>query len=322
MPARFSPSRAVWERRRDWHGSVWFDRYSSPQVVGEDRVSSTASGEVSRDPDPAIIEEIAQIIAHARREGISAEPLPETLYPVWDEIYPVHDRVHELLGRPHIGWKMGAASVEVQRAEGMPEPILGRIYAAGVHRSPAVLAPQLFIGHRLCESEFVLTLGEDIPAGDEPLSRAEVERTIATVRPGLEVGDMVFLDWYGSNPFWGACLDNAGGSQLVLGEETEYRLGMDLIDARMHLYKNDELVRSGTGAAALGDPILSAAWILNARRREGETLTAGSLLSTGTCTGHCFAHPGDEMMVDFESLGTVSLKFGDEPSTKGEMKHD
>lgn len=256
-----------------------------------------------------IIDQIAQRIADARRSGTQTENLPEELYPIWDEIYLVHDRVHALLGRSSIGWKMGAASREVQLAEGMPEPIIGRIYPDGVHPSGSVLGPELFIAYRLCESEFVLTLGHDVPAGTEPLSREAIEGAVATVRPGLEVGDMVFPDWYATNPFWGACLDNAGGSQLVLGPETPYRSGMDLANAKMTLSRNGEIVRIGSGREALGDPIDSALWMVNRRRARGDAIPAGTLLSTGTCTGHTFAERGDRMSVDFGELGVAELRF-------------
>jgi 2-keto-4-pentenoate hydratase len=137
-----------------------------------------------------------------------------------------------------------------------------------------------------------------------------VRSAVETVRPGLEVGDMVFADWYATNPFWGACLDNAGGSQLVLGDAVPYSPVMDLVTQRMRLYCNDRLVRQGDGSAALGDPIDSATWMVNLRRRRGDRILAGTLLSTGTCTGHYFAAPGDEMRVDFDDLGQVSLRFG------------
>ncbi len=263
-------------------------------------------------PRPDIVEAIAQRIAAARASRTQTAMLPEELYPLWDEIYAVHDRVHELLGWEAVGWKMGAASAEVQRAEGMPEPIVGRIYRDGLHASGVTLGPERFIGFRLCESEFVLTLGDDLPAGPEPLDRAVVRAAVATVRPGLEVGDMVFPDWYATNPFWGACLDNAGGSQLVLGTELPYSPDMDLVTQRMRLHRNGRMVREGDGSAALGDPIASATWLVNLRRGRGDRVRAGTLLSTGTCTGHFFAQAGDSMRVDFEAIGSVALDFGSE----------
>jgi 2-keto-4-pentenoate hydratase len=96
----------------------------------------------------------------------------------------------------------------------------------------------------------------------------------------------------------------------VLGEPHEYHPGLDLVHHAMELRRNGEPVRRGTGEAALGDPIDSATWLVNLGRSRGERIGAGTLLSTGTCTGHFFAEPGDEMMVDFGTLGQVSLQFG------------
>lgn len=268
-----------------------------------------SSSQAGAGPRPQIVEAIAQRIAAGRRDNVSVEMLPEELYPRWEEIYPVHDRVHELLGRPSVGWKVGAASAEVREAEGMPEPVAGRIYARGLHADGAVLGADLFIGYRLCESEFVLTLGDDLPGGSDPVTREIVEPRIATVRPCLEVGDMVFPDWYGTNPFWGACLDNVGGSQLVLGPATEYHPSLDLAHSPMSLTCNGRVVRRGDGSAAMGDPVESAVWLVNVGRQRGHAMPAGTLLSTGTCTGHYFAEPGDRMMADFGRLHRVSLEF-------------
>jgi 2-keto-4-pentenoate hydratase len=255
------------------------------------------------------VEEISQIIAEGRRARRAVAPLPPELHPVWEEMYLVHDRVHELLGSPSVGWKVGAAAREIQIAEGLPDALAGRIYASGLRDSPAVLEDDLFINYRLCESEFVLTLGEDLPEGRDPLTEEQVARAVATVRPGLEVGDMVFPDWYASSKFWGSCLDNAGGSQLVLGPETPYRAGMDLSDHAIRLSSQGELVKTGTGRAAMGDPIISATWVVNLRRRAGDALRAGTILSTGTCTGHYFAERGEVVTADFGELGTASATF-------------
>jgi 2-keto-4-pentenoate hydratase len=37
--------------------------------------------------------------------------------------------------------------------------------------------------------------------------------------------------------------------------------------------------------------------------------TAGEVVSTGTCTGHFFALPGDTVRADFAELGTVVANF-------------
>lgn len=256
------------------------------------------------------VEAISAIIARGRSTGASVDRLTLDLYPTWDEIYPVHDRVHQLLGAiPEIGWKVGAAAREIQIKEGLTDAMAGRIYRRGITESPAILGPELFINYRLCESEFVLTLGADLPDGPDPLTVDQVAGAIATVRPALEIGDMVFPDWYRSSEFWGPCLDNAGGNQLVLGPETDYRAGLDLGSHTMSLSSNGVFVKEGVGERAMGDPVISATWVVNLRRRLGDRITAGMLLSTGTCTGHHFAERGDVVRVDFGTLGSVEATF-------------
>lgn len=260
--------------------------------------------------DPNRVEAISRIIADGRRRMASVNPLPESLFPAWSEMYLVHDRVHELLGLSEVGWKVGAAAREIQIKEGLPDALAGRIYPGGLSLSPATLDEKLFINYRLCESEFVLTLGEDLPEGEEPLAVEAVAAAVATVRPGLEVGDMVFPEWYEASKFWGSCLDNAGGSQLVLGPETAYRPGLDLGSHAIRLFSNGELVKTGKGEAAMGDPIISATWVINLRRRAGDRLRKGAVLSTGTCTGHYFAERGETVTADFGALGVATAMFG------------
>ncbi len=77
----------------------------------------------------------------------------------------------------------------------------------------------------------------------------------------------------------------------------------------MRLYCNGELVRQGDGTSALGDLVDSAAWIINLRHSRGDRIGRGDMLSTGTCTGHFLASPGDELMVDFGTLGRVTATF-------------
>src|ERR1043165_2823131 len=71
---------------------------------------------------PAELEEVASIIAQGRIERHSVT-LPDRLKTRnWDSIMAVMDRLNEKLAWPPAGWKVGAAAVEIQRAEGVPGP--------------------------------------------------------------------------------------------------------------------------------------------------------------------------------------------------------
>ena len=42
---------------------------------------------------------------------------------------------------------------------------------------------------------------------------------------------------------------------------------------------------------------------------HGRAVPTGEVMSTGTCTGHCFASPGDVASADFGPLGRVEVSF-------------
>ena len=70
----------------------------------------------------------------------------------------------------------------------------------------------------------------------------------------------------------------------------------------------DRKVASGSGEKALGDPINVMVWLANQQRRRGG-LRAGSLVSTGTCTGLYKVKPGDNIRLSCGIIGNVSASL-------------
>ena len=258
---------------------------------------------------PAEVEEVVDIIARARTER-RATRLPERLRTRdWPSVMEVVLRLDECLAREGAGWKVGAASEEIRRAEGLPGPSPGRIYQGTIFPSGSVLPPGLFINYRNIECEFAFELGADLPARDVPYTEGEIRSAIATLHPVLELGDCVFLDWYGASGYFGSCLDNGGGAALVKGPAVKDWQDIDLAESGMDLYLNGWYLKSGKGYAAMGHPVTSLTWAVNWVRAHGRAVVAGEVVSTGTCTGHCFALPGDFARADFGPLGTVEVAF-------------
>ena len=59
------------------------------------------------------------------------------------------------------GWKVGAASMDVRKAENIPSPSPGRLFTRSVMMSPAEVPSEFFVNYRLCECEFAFQLGQD-----------------------------------------------------------------------------------------------------------------------------------------------------------------
>jgi 2-keto-4-pentenoate hydratase len=178
-----------------------------------------------------------------------------------------------------------------------------------VASTPALLGGELFINYRQCECEFAFELGIDYPARSRPWTEADARAGIASLLPVIEIGDSVFEDWYGASAYFGSSLDNGGGAAFVEGVRQKDWSGLDLTTASMDLYLNGYYVKSGVGAAAMGHPVTSLTWMLNWLREHGRSLAAGEVVSTGTCTGHLFAQPGDRVRADFGELGIVEVSF-------------
>jgi 2-keto-4-pentenoate hydratase len=255
------------------------------------------------------VDEVVSLIADGRTAR-HVVVLPERLQTRhWPSVTRVSLALVDRLGWEGYGWKIGAAAAEIRRSEGVPSPSAGRIHRRGLSPSPATLPPELFVNYRNCECEFAFELGVDFPARDEPWTEQDARAGIESVMPALEIGDTVFEDWYGASGYFGSCLDNGGAAAFVEGPKHHDWRRFDLSKAGMDVYLNDHYVKSGTATAAMGHPVTSLTWLLNWLRERSMGTTAGEVVSTGTCTGHLFALPGDTVRADFAELGTVEVKF-------------
>ena len=252
---------------------------------------------------------VVEAIALGREERRSVALPVELQTRDWQSVTAVALRLDERLGWEPAGWKIGAASEEVRRSEGLPGPAPGRIYTGTVFESPARLPGSLFINYRNVECEFAFRLGADLSPRETPYSEEEVAASIDCLMPTLELGDTVFEDWYGASGYFGSCLDNGGGAALVTGTPIRDWRGLDLPGARIELRLNGRFVKEGLGRAAMGHPLTSLTWLVNWLGEHGRVLEAGEIVSTGTCTGHCFVAAGDEVSVAFDGAGLVEALF-------------
>jgi 2-keto-4-pentenoate hydratase len=258
-------------------------------------------------------EEVAEVtsLIGAARLGHRGIVMPERLRArSWRSVEAVLPALEEYLGYQGAGWKVGAASMEVRRAESIPSPSPGRIYQHTVFAAPATIGPQFFINYRLCECEFALELATDFPPRAKPYTEAEAREGVRALLPVIEIGDSVFSDWYSLSGYFGGMYDNGGGAALVEGHRVDDWRSIDLPAAGIDLYVNDSYIKSGRGAEAMGHPVTSLTWMLNWLRERGRTARAGEVVSTGTCTAHCFVAPGDRVSADFGALGLVEVSFG------------
>ncbi len=245
------------------------------------------------------------IDAAAARTGIealttTAGPFDvETAYQVQDAL--VADRMR-YFGTMTVGAKLGLTSVAKQRQMKVGEPLYGWLTGDMAVDVGQPLRCERFIQPR-CEPEIAFVLREDL-AGPHVTASGVLAAT-AAVHPAIDVLDSRFAGYSFTLP--DVIADNASGAGFVLGGQATDPTGIDLRLTGVVLEKNGELVATAAGAAVLGHPAASVAWLVRALARRGRGLLAGQVVLSGALTEAVPVAPGDVIVARFDRLGTIEV---------------
>ena len=86
-------------------------------------------------------------------------------------------------------------------------------------------------------------------------------------------------------------------------------------EATMRLYRGDELVSDGDGAACLGDPLSALGWLARTAREFGEPLRTGQIILSGALGPMVPAPPGSRFCAEIRPLGEVTATFCEEENS-------
>ncbi|GHV93977.1 2-keto-4-pentenoate hydratase [Spirochaetia bacterium] len=223
-----------------------------------------------------------------------------------DDAYHIQlENVKRVLAMGHVisGKKIGLTSPGIQKQLGVNEPDYGHLFAAmdckdGKINTSALLQPKI-------EGEIAFVLKADLAGGK--VTREDVLKNTDYVVAAFEIVDSRVADWKIKLP--DTVADNASSGRYVLGAKKLKLSEVDLPTVTMKLFKNGELVGEGTGAAVLGDPCLSVAWLANRLWDYGVTLKAGEIILSGAFSAAPAAAKGDSFTAEFSSLGKVEASF-------------
>ena len=166
---------------------------------------------------------------------------------------------------------------------------------------------------RVAEAEFAFRLGADLRPRSRPYRTDEVLAAVAALHPAIEVPDSRYVDF----TVVGAAqliADNACADYFVLGPPAP--AGWQSIDLAAHRVTgrvNDEPPREGLGANVLGDPREALAWLVNELSRLNLPLLATQVVTTGTCLIPLAVEPGDHVVADFGTIGSVDVWLEESP---------
>ena len=190
-------------------------------------------------------------------------------------------------GAARIGYKLGYTSQAMREQMHVDEPNHGPLLDSMLisdGRVPATLI------HPRVEPEIALVVGTDL-------------RPVAA-RAALEVVDSIWRDYR-----FNLELNTADGSSaagVVLGPQ----LALDALDTvPVRLIRNGDTVAEGTGAAAMGHPLLALGWLQRALAAEHVRLRPGDVVITGGLTAAVPIEQGDVVVADFaDGAATVGLR--------------
>lgn len=247
-------------------------------------------------------------LAEAEQMKVPIAPIKST-HPQFsvDEAYAVQlenikKRVEQ--GQEIVGKKIGLTSKVVQEMLGVSEPDYGHLLSDVVVENRATVDISKLLQPKI-EGEIAFVLKQDLVGPN--ITAQDVITATDYVVLALEIVDSRIENW--KITLQDTVADNASASLFVLGNEKTTLDNLYLLSIHMELYKNDEKLNEGTGAAALGNPATCVAWLANKLSDYGITLKAGEVILSGALSGMVVVEKSDSFTAKFDCLGDVCVRF-------------
>lgn len=223
--------------------------------------------------------------------------------------YAVQQELVRLLladGDRIVGHKVGLTSAPMQRMIGVDSPDYGPVLASTVYADGDTIPLAEFIAPKV-EAEIVFVLGSELRGPGVTVDRARA--AIAGAVAGMEIVDSRIADW--RIKLADTVADLASNGAVAIADRVVPLAEFDPRLTGMVLTRNGELVDTGAGAAALGDPVAVVAWLANVLGEHGVALRPGHLIMTGALHAAVPMTSGDEFRAEFDHLGPVSITVSD-----------
>jgi 2-keto-4-pentenoate hydratase len=250
----------------------------------------------------------ADHLAKAEQSGQGVEPLT-SLNPnlTIEEAYQIQlvtmDRKVKS-GHKVVGKKIGLTSLAMQKLLGVDQPDYGHLLDSMVVENRGEISFSKVLQPKV-EAEIAFVLKKDLLG--PRVTTVDVLKATEYVLPALEIVDSRVADW--KIKLQDTIADNASSGLYVLGGRPLTVDQLDLSQVGMVLYKNGQIVNTGVGAAALGNPATCVAWLANKLFEFGITLKAGEVILSGALSAAANAEPGDYFSTRIAHLGEVGVKF-------------
>ncbi|HWR30554.1 MAG TPA: 2-keto-4-pentenoate hydratase [Negativicutes bacterium] len=217
------------------------------------------------------------------------------------QLYNIRAKIRE--GQRVVGKKIGLTSAAMQAMAGIDQPDFGYLLSDmevtdGKIPITRVMYPRI-------EGEIAFVLKKDLIGPN--VTTLDVMLATDYVVAAFEVVDSRIKDF--KVRFADTVADNASSGLYVLGTKRVKIEDVDFAQVGMTVYKNGEMINSGVGASALGNPAFCVAWLANKMLEYGECLKAGEVILSGALNAALEAKANDQFLVRFSKLGEVRVHF-------------
>ncbi len=202
------------------------------------------------------------------------------------------------------GLKMGLTSRAKMLQMGITESLHGFITHHGAYADGAEIPVARYIHPRI-EAEIAVVMKSALKGPNCTLAQAA--DAIDFVLPAIEVIDSRFANFKFDIP--SVIADNTSAAGYVVGSRTRRLKELDLVTEGVVLTRNGLVAEVGAGAAVLGNPLEAIVMLANQRAALGADIPAGCMVMTGGITAAVHVHAGDSVIVQYQSLGDVRMRF-------------
>lgn len=254
--------------------------------------------------------EMAKQLYAARRSRVPVPPFTDADPTLGaDEGYLIQQELVKLLladGDRIVGHKVGLTSKPMQRMIGMDSPDFAPVFESTVYSDGAEISAGSFIQPKI-EAEIVFVMGSRLAGPGVTVDDARA--AVAGVGASVEIVDSRIVDW--KIRLADTIADLASNGAVARSPRLVPLSDVDTRLVGMVLSRDGELVDTGAGAAALGDPVGVVAWLANTLGERGVALEPGHLIMTGALHAAVPMTAGEIYVAEFDRLGTITVHVVD-----------
>lgn len=249
----------------------------------------------------------ARAFVTARTAALAVPDYPGAKPDSEAEAYDIQDSARGLWADEVAGWKVGLIQPPHDAALGRTR-LFGPIFRRHIY--PAAGTPARFGiipgGFGAVEAEYLLRLGADVPPATGWTAESATS-AVDAVFVGVELAGSPFAEINDHGPLV-TISDFGNNAGLIVGSEIAGGLAA-LAAHRCIMWIDGKQIAAGGAASIPGGPVGSVVELLNHMGRRGETLPAGTLVSTGAATGVHQVRAGQSAVADFGADGAIAVEM-------------